>query len=97
MVVNWNIDEKVFRKSNPEKYKLWRMTQALSYGGEKVKKDEVIKNWSQISKDLDIDTKKAIEFLIWGKKWKKEPGLRSDRSNYLVWLVKTKNLEISSL
>ena len=97
MIVNWNTDEESFKKNDPEKYKLWRIKQALSYGGEKVRKTEVIKNWDEISLDLDIDTKKAVEFLLWGKKWKGEVGLLPDRSNYLVWLVKTRNLEISSL
>lgn len=95
MIVNWNTDEKLFRKNNPKEYKLWRIKQALTYGGERVKRAEIIKNWGKISEDLDIDTKKAIEFLVWGRKWKKEPGLQPDRSNYLDWLVKTKNLAIS--
>ncbi len=97
MIVNWNTDEKLYKKNNPRGYKLWRIKQALTYGGERVKKSDIIKNWGVISEDLDIDTKKAIEFLVWGRKWKKEIGLRPDRKNFWSWYFKRNILAINSI
>jgi hypothetical protein len=96
MILNWNVDEKKFKKENPEKYKLWRLEQLINYGGEKISKSEVIANWEKIKDKLDIDARKTIEFFIWGKKWKAEPGLRADRKNFWSWLRKKKISELNS-
>lgn len=96
MVVNWSVDEEKFKIVSPKKYKLWRLIQAINYGGEKISRQEVIRNWGKIKDELDIDAKKAVEFLIWGKKWRKEPGLLPDRSNFWSWLRETKISKLTS-
>lgn len=66
---NWsNIDEKQFKKKNPEGYKLWRLTQLINYGldGEKLDREEVKKAWPKIKDQLDPDRRKTIEFYLWG-------------------------------
>src|SRR3990170_2543573 len=42
-MINWSIDEKKFKKENPEEYRLWRLTQLINYGldGEKLDREEV--------------------------------------------------------
>jgi len=92
MILNWNTDERYMRKFHPKSYRCWRLIQSINYGGEKLKKKEILKNWDYIKDQLDIDNRKALEFLVWGTKWKGEIGLRPDRANYLDWLVKTKTL-----
>ncbi|MEK7497652.1 MAG: hypothetical protein AAB656_01905 [Patescibacteria group bacterium] len=90
-MINWNTDEEALKKENPEEYKRWRLTQLINYGldGEKIDREELLKEWDNIKDRLDIEKKKVFEFFLWGKKWKKEPGLRSDRSNYWQWLLKS--------
>lgn len=88
MVVNWNTDEAYMKRNDPEGYKIWRIAQMINYGlwGEKLDKREVLKYWDKIKDAIDIDAKKTLEFFLWGKKWKGEPGLLPDRSNYFMWL-----------
>ena len=66
---NWSVDEETFKKSNPKKYKLWRLVQLINYGldGEKLDREEVKAAWPKIKDDLDPYAKRAIEFLLWGK------------------------------
>ncbi|MEK7617316.1 MAG: hypothetical protein AAB414_04645 [Patescibacteria group bacterium] len=66
---NWSVDEKSFKKRNPKKYKLWRLTQLINYGldGEKLSRKEVKAAWSKIKDQLDPYKARAIEFLLWGK------------------------------
>ncbi len=42
-MINWNTDEKKFKKLHPNEYKLWRLTQLINYGldGEKLDVREV--------------------------------------------------------
>jgi len=91
MVLNWNTDEKAFKKLDPKGYKLWRIVQMINYGldGEKLNKNQVKKAWPKIKDQLDPDARKVMEFYLWHKKWKKEPGLRPDRSNFWKWYHKT--------
>ena len=86
-MINWNTDEKKFKKLHPKEYKLWRLTQLINYGldGEKLDEKEVKLAWPKIKDRLDPDKAKAIECLIWQKSWKKEPGLAFDRSNFWRW------------
>ena len=66
---NWSTDEEKFKKKNPKKYKLWRITQLINYGldGEKLSREEVKKAWPKIKDQLDPYARRAIEFLLWGK------------------------------
>ena len=87
---NWSTDEQKLKKENPEKYKLWKITQLINYGldGEKLDKLEVKKVWPEIKDQLDPDKRKTVEFYIWGKKWRREKGLRQDRKNFWLWYSK---------
>jgi len=98
-MINWNTDEKALKKENPVEYKRWRLTQLINYGlwGEKIDREELLKEWHNIKDRLDIDRRKVFEFFLWDKKWKKEPGLRNDRSNYWNWLRKKKTSELHSI
>ena len=66
---NWSVDEKKFKKENPEEYRLWRLTQLINYGldGEKLDKKEVKKAWPKIKDNLDPYIQRAMEYLLWGK------------------------------
>ncbi len=66
---NWSTDEKKFKKENPKKYKLWRLTQLINYGldGEKLDREEVKAAWPKIKDALDPYKARAIEFLLWQK------------------------------
>lgn len=67
---NWSVDEKKFKKENPNEYRLWRLTQLINYGldGEKLDKEEVKKSWSAIKEKLDPNTKVYLEYLLWEKR-----------------------------
>ena len=66
---NWSVDEKRFKKENPEKYRLWRLVQLINYGleDEKLDREEVKKAWPKIKENLDPYARRAIEYLLWGK------------------------------
>ena len=66
---NWSVDEKSFKRSNPKKYKLWRLAQLINYGldGEKLNRKEVKAAWPKIKEQLDPYKRRAIEYLLWGK------------------------------
>ena len=66
---NWSVDEKSFKKKNPQGYKLWRLTQLINYGldGEKLDREEVKAAWSKIKDNLDPYKRRALEYLLWGK------------------------------
>jgi hypothetical protein len=65
---NWSVDEKKFKKDNPKKYRLWRISQLINYGlgDEKLDKNEVKDLWSQIKTKIDPNTKVYLEYLLWG-------------------------------
>ena len=67
-MINWSVDEAKFKKSQPEKYKLWRLTQLINYGldGERLEKKEVVKNWDYLNKKIDPQSRNYLKFLIWG-------------------------------
>lgn len=67
---NWNVDEKKFKKTDPEAHRLWRLTQLINYGldGEKLDRTEVKKAWHKIKDRLDPNKAVYIEYLLWGKK-----------------------------
>jgi len=65
---NWSVDEKRFKKENPESYKIWKLEQMINYGlgGGKLDKDLVKKYWKKLF--MDQITKKYLQFLLWPPK-----------------------------
>ena len=68
-MINWNTDEKLFKKKYPKDYKLWRLTQLINYGldGEKLDKRELKNAWPKIKERLDTDLKNYLQILLWPK------------------------------
>ena len=66
---NWSVDEKKFKKEDPEGYKIWKLEQMINYGleREKLSKREIKKAWPKIKNRLDPVKKLLLEFLLWGK------------------------------
>ena len=91
-MINWNTDEEKLKREHPKEWRLWRLTQLISYGldGEKLDEKEVRAAWPKIRKRLDPDKRKVIEFYLWHKPWKMEPGLLPDRSNFWEWYGKNR-------
>jgi hypothetical protein len=69
---NWSVDEKKFRKENPEDYRIWKLIQMINYNepGEKISERLVRKYWKKIQNYLDPLYKQYLEFLLWPKKKK---------------------------
>jgi len=67
---NWSIDEKKFKKENPEGYKIWKLEQLINYGlgGKKLNEKIVKKYWKKLF--MDKLTRKYLEFLLWPEKSK---------------------------
>lgn len=67
---NWSIDEKKFKKEDPEGYKIWRLEQMINYGlgREKLNEKLVKKYWKKLF--MDDLTRKYLRFLLWPKKSK---------------------------
>lgn len=65
---NWSIDEKKFKKADPEGYEIWRLEQMINWGlgGEKLKKLYLHRYWDRLF--LDPIKKKYLEFLLWPRK-----------------------------
>ena len=70
-MINWSTDEKKFKQNNPEKYRLWRLTQLINYGldGEKLDKKEIMDAWPKIKSKLDPYKARLIEYLLWDKQY----------------------------
>lgn len=68
-MINWNTDEKAFKKKYPKEYKLWRLTQLINYGldGEKLDEKEVKAAWPKIKDRLDPNLRDYMRFLLWPK------------------------------
>jgi len=67
---NWShIDEAAMKRADPEKYRLWRLTQLINYGldGEKLDEEEVKAAWPKIKSEIDPYRRRALEYLLWGK------------------------------
>ncbi len=86
-MVNWNTDEEKFKEVAPREYEMWKIIQMINYGleGEKLDKQKLIKYWDIIRFELDVESKKTLEFLLFNKKWQKEPGLQNDKKNFWKW------------
>ncbi|MEO0156637.1 MAG: hypothetical protein ABIL07_05940 [candidate division WOR-3 bacterium] len=67
---NWSVDEKKFKKEDPEGYKIWKIQQMINWGlgGEKLSERLVRKYWKKLF--LDPETKEFLELLLWPKKKK---------------------------
>lgn len=68
-MLNWNVDEKRFKKEDPEGYKRWRIEQLINYGldGEKLDKEEVKKAWPKIKENIDPYKRRLVEYILWKK------------------------------
>lgn len=69
---NWSVDEKAFKKRDPEGYRLWRLEQLINYGleeGEKLNEEEVKLVWPQIKDRLDPYKARTLEYLLWEKQY----------------------------
>lgn len=84
---NWSVDEKKFKKENPQEYRLWKLTQLINYGldGEKLDKEEIREVWDNIKDNIDPYKRRALEYLIWGK-------LYSLPDNLTFWNLHKHNL-----
>ena len=63
-MINWNTDEKAFKKNSPKEYALWRLTQLINYGlgREKLNAEKVRKYINKLN--IDKDKKRYIKFLL---------------------------------
>lgn len=79
-MINWSIDKKAFKKSDPKGFKIWRLTQLINYGlgGEKLDKKVLKLNWSIIKDRVDPQKAKYLEFLLWNIK----PSSQSFSNNF---------------
>lgn len=68
---NWSVDEKAFKKADPEKYQIWKLEQMINYGkpGEKIPPKLVKKYWDRFH--LDPSYRAFLEFLLWPKRTQK--------------------------
>ncbi|MBI3559103.1 hypothetical protein HY085_01790 [Candidatus Gottesmanbacteria bacterium] len=98
-MVNWNTDEKAFKKKKPKEYALWRLVQLINYGleGEKLDPKEVKLAWPKIKDRISPDKQKVIEFFLWNRPWRPEPGLMFDRSNFWQWYRKSPSFSKTSI
>ncbi|TSD03121.1 MAG: Uncharacterized protein Greene071436_348 [Parcubacteria group bacterium Greene0714_36] len=67
---NWSVDEKRFKKEDPEGHRIWRLTQMINYGEahEKVSERLVRTYWDRIQRQLDPHYRAYLKFLLWPKK-----------------------------
>ena len=72
MPYNWSVDEKKFKREDPEAYKIWQLQQMINYGlaGEKLDEKEVRKYWKKIKDKIDPQYRRYLEILLWKKKIK---------------------------
>lgn len=67
---NWSVDEKRFKKEDPEGYRIWRLEQMINWGlgGEKIPRTLLKRYWRKIF--IDEFSRKYLKFLLWPKKEK---------------------------
>lgn len=71
---NWTVDEKRFKREDPEAYQKWRVLQLINYGldGEKLDLDFLENTWPEIKeKVIDKLVRKYIEEIILGNNGEK--------------------------
>lgn len=68
---NWSVDEKKFKRADPEGYKIWRLEQMINYGlnGEKLERKLVKRYWNKLY--MDPPTRAFLKFLLWPPKSQK--------------------------
>lgn len=69
---NWShIDEEAMKRDNPEKYRLWRIVEVINSDmlGEKLEKKVIKALWPKIKVQIDPWTRRALEYLLWGKRY----------------------------
>jgi len=83
---NWSVNEKQFKKENPEGYKIWKLEQMINYGEprEKLDKKLVKKYWEKIKNRIDPHKRLLLEFLL----WKKIPSSRQFKKKFLAAVIK---------
>ena len=61
---NWSVDEKKFKKADPEAYKIWRLEQLINFGlgEEKLNRGILKKYWDKLF--LDPDKRKTLAFFL---------------------------------
>lgn len=66
---NWSVDEKQFKKEDPEGYKIWKLEQMINYGEakEKLSEREIRKYWKRIYDRIDPSYREYLKFLLWPK------------------------------
>ena len=65
---NWSVDETLMKKNNPQAYQTWKLEQQLTYGldeGEKINRQDVIKNWTILRDRLNPGRRELVKFLLW--------------------------------
>lgn len=79
---NWSVDEKKFKKEDPEGYEIWRLVQMINYGnpGDRLDKNQVKKYWFKISDKIDPLYREFLELLLWPRK--KKVSLLSSRKRF---------------
>ena len=67
---NWSVDEKRFKKEDPEGYQIWRLEQMINYGeaGEKLDERLVRRYWEKIHNRIDPGYRRLFEMILWPKK-----------------------------
>ena len=85
---NWShIDEEAMKRINPEKYRRWRILAIIEsdFIDDKLDKKEVKAAWPHIKDQIDPWTRRALEYLLWGKRyslpnnltwWNKRPQMK---------------------
>ncbi|MFH1258312.1 MAG: hypothetical protein ABII74_00615 [Elusimicrobiota bacterium] len=70
---NWSVDERNFKKLDPQGYATWRIEQMINYGeaGEKLNEKLVRKHWKKIKNRIDPYYREFLELLLWPNRKKK--------------------------
>jgi hypothetical protein len=65
---NWSVDEKKFKKEDPEGYQIWKLEQMINWGlgCEKLNERLLRKHWKKFF--IDNIIKNYLRFLLWQKK-----------------------------
>ncbi len=61
---NWSVDEKAFKKADPEEYEKWRLEQMINFGlnGEKISEVQLRKYWDKLH--LEPSRKRYLELVL---------------------------------
>lgn len=65
---NWSVDEKKFKKEDPEGYEIWRLEQMINWGlgAERLNISLIHKYWKRLF--MDEATRKYLRFLLWPRR-----------------------------